>query len=283
VVPANDGILELFIVAVLGLIGVIVFGRTKASLEKPPSQHLYGLAGLYLALFSGTITCVLGRVVPSRMTFLPSFGLSLFLAYLAHQALAGSMKRTPEGWVGALRWLFVGAVASLCVAECITFSSIVKQAEAARAFDQAVTDQIYEIQPHIPKGSEVFVTMTCPANSINGFWRDESSSYENGSAWAFLWYKYRSGVNEIAFFSAVRFPEDAPDAGFYRLIERYTAMDGNRVFPFVINEDLSVMGIKSVTISENNGQVVKELKFPSMDDAKNHRLISIHLEQRQNN
>ena len=162
-------------------------------------------------------------------------------------------------------------------------SSIVKQAEEARAFDQAITDQIYEIQPHIPNGSEVFVTMTVPANSINGFWRYASSSYANGSAYAPLWYKYRSGINEIKFSNAVRFPKDAPDAGFYALIERYASIDRYRVSPFVINEDLSVMGIKSVMISDKNGRVVEELKFPSMDDAKDDRLISMHIAGRQNN
>ncbi len=177
VVPANPGILGLFIVAMLGLAGMILFGGTKPTAQKPPSQHLYGIAGLYIALFAGMITFVLGPFVPSRMTFLPSLGLSLLLAYLAHQALIGSMTRSRRRGFVALRSVAVGAIAALCLAECVTLSSIVKQAETARAFDQAITDQIHEIQPSIPQGSEVFVTMTVPLNSRNGFWRDVASSY----------------------------------------------------------------------------------------------------------
>lgn len=275
VAPANPGVFGLFIGAVLGLIGVIIFGQPRASAQKLPGHHLYGIAGLYMALFAGTITFILGRFVPSRMTFLPSFGLSLFLAYLAHQALAGSLRQP------ALRWLIVGAVASLCIGESITFSSIVKQAEAARAFDQAITDQIHEIQPNIPKGSEVFVTMTAPAKLQNGFWRDVSSSYNNGTAYAPLWYKYGSGVNEIKFSNATRFPNDPPDSGFYTLIERYASIDRHRFFPFVIDEDLSVMGISSIVIADRNRGVVEELKFPSMDNAKSDRLTSVQVAQSQ--
>ena len=283
VVPANPGILGLFGVAMLGFAGIILLGGSKAAVQKPPSQLLYGVAGLYIALFAGTITFVLGPFAPSRMTFLPSFGLSLVLAYLAHQALVGSMASNHRGGVVALRWVALGAIALLCVAECVTLSSIVKQAEAARSFDQAITDQIHEIQPSIPKGSEVFVTMTVPVNARNGFWRDVASSYSYGGAYAPLWYKYRSGVNQITYSNAVRSPQDPPDAGFYRLAERYATLDRRRVFPFVVNEDLSVLGIKSVTISGKNGGFIDELRFPSMDDAKADRLISAHIAQRQDN
>ena len=153
VVPANPGTLGLFIVAMLGLAGMILFGGAKPIAQKPPSQHLYGIAGLYIALFSGMITfldhCALANDLSSFL------GLSLLLAYLAHQALIGSMiSRRGRGSV-ALRSVAVGAIAALCLAECVTLSSIVKQAETARAFDQAITDQIHEIQPSIPQGSEV--------------------------------------------------------------------------------------------------------------------------------
>ena len=57
-------------------------------------------------------------------------------------------------------------------------------------------------------------------------------------------------------------------------------MDRRRVFPFVVNEDLSVMGIKSVTISDRDGALVNELSFPSMDNAKADRLISVHIAPR---
>ena len=283
VVPANPNILSLFVVAVLGFTGIILFGGSQAPARRPPSQHLYGIAGLYLALFAGTITFVLGPFAPSRMTFLPSFGLSLVLAYLAHWALVGSRGREWRGWVSALRWLSVGAIAVLGVAECMTLSSIVKQAETARAFDQAITDQIYQIQPSIPKGSEVFVTMTVPFDSRNGFWRDVPSSYHYGMAFAPLWYQYRSGINQITYANAVRSPQDPPDEGFYRLAERYANIDRDRVFPFVVNEDLSVMGVKSVTIFDQDGALVDELTFPSMDDAKADRLISPRIAQRRNN
>ena len=181
-----------------------------------------------------------------------------------------------------LRWLIVAGVASLCIVESITFSSIVKQAEAVRAFDQAITDQIHEIQPNIPKGSEVFVSMTVPTNLRNGFWRDVSSSYENGNAYAPLWYKYQSGVNEITFSNAARLPNDPPDSGFYALIERYASIDRHRFFPFVIDDDLSVMGVKSVIVSDQNRGVVEELRFPSMDNVKKDRMISIQVARLQN-
>jgi hypothetical protein len=280
VVPANPAILGLFVTATLGLTGMVLLGGTKAPVKKPPGHHLYGIAGLYIALFAGTIAFVLGPFVPSRMTFLPSFGLSLVLAYLAHAALVGSMTNNHRGGMLALQWITVGAIASLCLAECLTLSSIVKQAEAARAFDQAITDQIYEIQPGIPQGSEVFVTMAVPVHSRSGFWRDVASSYQYGNAYAPLWYKYRSGVNQITYSNAVRSPQDPPDEGFYRLAERYANMDRRRVFPFVVNEDLSVMGIKSITISGKDGGFVDELRFPSMDNAKADRLISARIAQR---
>ena len=280
VVPANPGILSLFIVAMLALSGMIVLGGTKASVPKSPSAHLYGIAGLYIALFAGTITFVLGPFAPSRMTFLPSLGLSLVLAYLTHQALIKRMPSSRRGGVLALRCAAVSAIAALGLVECVTLSSILKQAEAARAFDQAITDQIHEIQPTMPQGSEVFVTMTVPVNSRNGFWRDVASSYQNGNAYAPLWYKYRSGVNQITYSNAVRSPQDPPDEGFNRLAGRYAKMDRRRVFPFVVNEDLSVMGIKSVTISDRDGALVNELSFPSMDNAKADRLISVHIAPR---
>jgi hypothetical protein len=280
VVPANPGIFGLFIVAMLALSGMIVLGGTKAAVQKPPSAHLYGIAGLYIALFAGTITFVLGPFAPSRMTFLPSLGLSLVLAYLTHRALIERMPSSRHGGILALRCAAVSAIAALCLVECVTLSSIIKQAEAARAFDQAITDQIHEIQPSIPQGSEVFVTMTVPVSSRNGFWREVASSYQYGNAYAPLWYKYRSGVNQITYSNAVRSPEDPLDEGFYHLALRYAKMDRRRVFPFVVNEDLSVMGIKSVTISDKNGALVDELSFPSMDNAKADCLISAHIAQR---
>jgi hypothetical protein len=280
VVPANAGILGLFIAGVLGLTAIILLAGTKATDQRPLSQHLYGLAGLYLTLFAGMITFVLGPVVPSRMTFLPSLGLSLVLAYLVHQALVGSM--TSSRWRGfvALRWLAIAAILVLCLAECITLSSIVKQAETTRAFDQVITDQIHEIQPSIPQGSEVFVTMTVPANSSNGFWRDVASSYQYGNAFAPLWYVYRSGINQIKYSHAVRSSQDPPDEGLFRLAERYAKSDRRRVFPFMVNEDLSVSGIRSVTISNKDGAIINELSFPSMDNAKAERLISAWIAQR---
>ena len=283
VVPANPAILGLFVIATLGLTGMVLLGGTKATAQKPPGHHLYGIAGLYIALFAGTITFVLGPFVPSRMTFLPSFGLSLVLAYLAYAVLVGSMTSNHRGGMLALQWITVGAIASLCVAECLTLSSIVKQAEAARAFDQAITDQIYEIQPGIPQGSEVFVTMTVPAHSRSGFWRDVASSYQFGGAFAPLWYKYRSGVNQITFTNAVRSPQDPPDAGFHRLAEQYSTTDRSRVFPFVVNEDLSVMGVRSVIFRGENGGLVDEVRFPSMENAKADRLISAYVAERQHN
>jgi hypothetical protein len=280
VVPANPNILSLFIVAVLGLTAILLFGGSKAPAQRPPSHHVYGIAGLYLALFAGTITFILGPFTPSRMTFLPSFGLSLLLAYLTHQALRGSMTSGRRGGVPPLGWIAAGAVAAICVAECLTLSSIIKQAESARAFDQVITDQIREIQPSIPQGSEVFVAMTVPLNSRNGFWRDVASSYQYGNAFAPLWYVYQSGINQITYSHAVRSPEDPPDEGLFRLAERYANSDRRRVFPFVVNEDLSVMGIRSVTISNKDGAVVNELSFPSMENAKADRLISARIAQR---
>jgi hypothetical protein len=168
----------------------------------------------------------------------------------------------------------------LCLAECVTLSSIVKQAETTRAYDQAITDQIYQIQPNIPKGSEVFVTMTVPVNSRNGFWRDVPSSYQYGNAFAPLWYVYRSGINQIKYSHAVRSSQDPPDEGLFRLAERYAKSDRHRVFPFMVNEDLSVSGIRSVTISNKDGAIINELSFPSMDNAQAERLISACISQR---
>ncbi len=98
-----------------------------------------------------------------------------------------------------------------------------------------------------------------------------------GNAFAPLWYKYRSGVNQITYSNAVRSPQDPPDQGLHRLAEQYANIDRRRVFPFVVNEDLSVMGIKSVAIADKNGALVDELSFPSMENAKADRLISARI------
>ena len=187
------------------------------------------------------------------------------------------------GWVSALRWLSVGAIAVLGVVECMTLSSIVKQAEAARAFDQAITDQIYEIQPNIPKGSEVFVAMTVP--TIRETASGEMCHRVISMEWPLRRYgiSIEAAVNQITYANAVRSPQDPPDEGFYRLAERYANIDRDHVFPFVVNEDLSVMGVKSVTIFDQDGALVDELTFPSMDDAKADRLISPRIAQRRNN
>jgi hypothetical protein len=96
-----------------------------------------------------------------------------------------------------------------------------------------------------------------------------------------LWYKYRSGVNQITFTNAVRSPQDPPDAGFHRLAEQYSTTDRSRVFPFVVNEDLSVMGVRSVIFRGENGGLVDEVRFPSMENAKADRLISAYVAERQ--
>ena len=82
-----------------------------------------------------------------------------------------------------------------------------KQAETARAFDQAITDQIHEIQPSIPQGSEVFVTMTFPLNIRNGFGEMWPRVTYMEMLYAPLWYKYRRGVNQITYTNAARSPQ----------------------------------------------------------------------------
>ena len=57
---------------------------------------------------------------------------------------------------------------------------------------------------------------------------------------------------------------------------------GVAFFP-LFNEDLSVMGIRSVTIAPKDGGVVDEVRFPCMDSAKPDRLISARIVPRYNN
>jgi hypothetical protein len=209
------------------------------------------------------------------MTFLPSLGLSLCLAYLAHQCLAGLRERSRRGWLAPLQWIGLGVISLLSFVEIVTLSSLVKQAEEARAFDQVITDQIYAIQPGIHKGAEVFVTMLMP--SYRRIERYAPSGYIAGGGFAALPYQYRTDVNDIKYSAVIRRSRDAPNAGFYALAERYGSVDRSRIFPFLVNEDLSVMAIKSVIISDEDGRVVEELKFPSMDNAKSDRLISVRI------
>lgn len=266
------GVMLFFLIVIAGVVFLypFVFASRRVDVASgtlsKQTKVLFFIVGLYITLFSGTITSVLGPVVPSRMTYLPSLGFALVLAFLLDWSATTSLNRSHRFAIRILRSGIPIAVAVLILCEAVTFASIVKQAEESRVFDDKITEQIQTMFPTLPDDAEVVVCMPIAERSKAGFWWQEPSYYECGIAYSTLWSAYQKNYNTISYHSTARSPLETKAKRYASLVDAIDRISLSRVYPFSIDEKMKVRGIKTVTDRNQDTGASREVRFPTMAD-----------------
>jgi hypothetical protein len=196
------------------------------------------LSGLMILFGSPflAIPCTL-ETIPSRLLFVPIFGLSI--------AVASAIDMIPKRMQKS-----VFAVAlCLCLVEGIAFSDVVRQLLSASAVDKSIAEQLQAMKSlHLRQGDQIFISLPFDERRMK-YWTIEPPLFYHSPYPARLWNAFDTGIKGVKYSSVMRYPKMSEPWGLHTWTEGSLQLASpSRLFPFYMDEVGRVHAISRVEL-----------------------------------
>jgi len=221
---------------------------------------LFIIAGAYLALFGPIMASVIGLDMPSRMTFLPSLGVAMFLAGLVDACYC--YHRT--------RQVLITVFLSVSIAEAIAFCDIFRQAQSAEQYDRSVINKMLSLKNvKIENGASVFLSLPRHPKSLKKYWIWGEPGHPpcmefKDDAVAWIWRAYHLPIDTIKYAAAPRYPKESIEPGVNKWFQQNRHAAPSKLYPFVITDNGEIKAITKIKIV-NNSDSIKEIISTALD------------------